>query len=105
MATELKEKAKEAFVDDNFELAVELYTQALDLDPRSADLFADRAQANLKLNNFTGNAFASCWSDPSALKVPLFVSVLGFPSRSRFLPFLPSLGFACLPPSPWLFVV
>lgn len=53
MATDLAEKAKEAFVDDDFDLAVDLYTQAINLDPKSADLFADRAQANIKLNNFT----------------------------------------------------
>ncbi|KAK8938491.1 hypothetical protein KSP39_PZI011566 [Platanthera zijinensis] len=46
-------KAKEAFVDDNFELAADLYSQALELDPKSADLYADRAQANIKLGNFT----------------------------------------------------
>ncbi|KAG0485739.1 hypothetical protein HPP92_009818, partial [Vanilla planifolia] len=54
MATgDLEKKAKEAFVDDNFELAVDLYSQALDLDPKNADLYADRAQANIKLGNFT----------------------------------------------------
>lgn len=54
MATELAEKAKEAFVDDNFQLAADLYSKAIDLNPKSADLFADRAQANIKLHNFTG---------------------------------------------------
>uniref|UniRef100_A0A1D1YXX0 Protein SGT1 homolog n=1 Tax=Anthurium amnicola TaxID=1678845 RepID=A0A1D1YXX0_9ARAE len=53
MASDLKEKAKEAFVDDNFVLAAELYTQALDMDPKNADLLADRAQANIKLKGFT----------------------------------------------------
>lgn len=54
MATsDVEKKAKEAFVDDNFELAVDLYTQALDMDPKNALLFADRAQANIKLANFT----------------------------------------------------
>ncbi|XP_008796893.2 protein SGT1 homolog isoform X2 [Phoenix dactylifera] len=53
MATDLEARAKEAFVDDNFELAVDLYTQALDMDPKNADLYADRAQANIKLKNFT----------------------------------------------------
>ncbi|CAA6672902.1 unnamed protein product [Spirodela intermedia] len=74
MASDLKEKAKEAFVDDNFELAVELYTQALDMDPRNADLFADRAQANLKLNNFTeavADASRAIELDPSISKAYL----------------------------------
>ncbi|EHA8590852.1 putative protein SGT1 [Cocos nucifera] len=53
MATDLEARAKEAFVDDNFDLAVDLYTQALDMDPKNADLYADRAQANIKLENFT----------------------------------------------------
>lgn len=54
MASQLAEKAKDAFVDDNFQLAVDLYSQAIAVNPKSADLFADRAQANIKLNNFTG---------------------------------------------------
>jgi hypothetical protein len=54
MASDLELQAKEAFVEDHFELAVELLTQAIDLDPKKSQLFADRAQANIKLNNFTG---------------------------------------------------
>jgi suppressor of G2 allele of SKP1 len=52
---DLEKKAKEAFIDDHFELAVDLYTQAIALNPTNPDLFADRSQANIKLNNFTGN--------------------------------------------------
>ena len=56
MASEdLAEKAKQAFVDDEFELAVDLFTQAILLNPANGDLFADRAQANIKLNYFPGN--------------------------------------------------
>lgn len=55
MATDLVMKANEAFVDDNFDLAVDLYTQALEIDPKNGDLYADRAQANIKLGSFTGN--------------------------------------------------
>jgi suppressor of G2 allele of SKP1 len=55
MASDLEKKAKEAFVDDDFELAVDLYAQALELDPSSALLYADRAQAYIKLDSFTGN--------------------------------------------------
>lgn len=53
MVSDLAEKAREAFVDDDFQLAVDLYSQAITLNPENAGLFADRAQANLKLNNFT----------------------------------------------------
>ncbi|KAJ4950443.1 hypothetical protein NE237_027275 [Protea cynaroides] len=53
MVLDFEKKAKEAFVDDNFELAVDLYTQAIDMDPNNADLYADRAQANIKLKNYT----------------------------------------------------
>lgn len=54
MATsDLAERAREAFVDDDFQLAVDLYSQAIDRNPSGADLFADRAQANIKLHNFT----------------------------------------------------
>lgn len=54
MASEFEKKAKEAFFDDYYSLAVQLYSQAINLDPSNADLFADRAQAHIKLNNFTG---------------------------------------------------
>lgn len=55
MAMELAAQAKEAFVDDDFDVAVDLYSKAIDLDPSCADFFADRAQAYFKLQNFTGN--------------------------------------------------
>ncbi|KAL4346951.1 hypothetical protein GQ457_17G024730 [Hibiscus cannabinus] len=51
MASALETKAKEAFIDDHFELALDLYSQAIDQNPRKAELYADRAQANIKLNN------------------------------------------------------
>ncbi|KAH0941694.1 hypothetical protein HID58_001331 [Brassica napus] len=51
MAKELAAKAKEAFVDDDFDEAVDLYSKAIDLDPNCAEFFADRAQANVKLEN------------------------------------------------------
>ncbi|RZC31286.1 Protein SGT1-like B isoform E [Glycine soja] len=53
MATALEKKAKEAFFDDEFGLAVDLYSEAIRLDPNDANLFADRAQAHIKLNAFT----------------------------------------------------
>ncbi|KAF4354830.1 hypothetical protein F8388_018034 [Cannabis sativa] len=74
MATNLAEMAREAFVDDNFELAVDLYTQSIKLNPRSADLFAERAQANIKLGNFTeavGDANKAIELDRSLVKAYL----------------------------------
>ncbi|KAF8380162.1 hypothetical protein HHK36_027645 [Tetracentron sinense] len=75
MAPELEKMAKEAFVDDNFELALDLYTQAIELDPKNADLFADRAQANIKLKNYTVEAVADANRaielDPSMAKAYL----------------------------------
>ncbi|KAG5617123.1 hypothetical protein H5410_016947 [Solanum commersonii] len=53
MASDLETRAKEAFIDDHFELAVDLYTQAITMSPMNPELFADRAQANIKLNYFT----------------------------------------------------
>lgn len=55
MASDFETRAKEAFIDDHFELAVELYSQAIDINPKSAELLADRAQAHIKLKNFTGS--------------------------------------------------
>lgn len=54
MASDLEAKAKEAFVEDHFELAVDLLSQAIHLEPNKAELYADRAQGNIKLNNLTG---------------------------------------------------
>ncbi|KAL6979540.1 Cochaperone protein [Sarracenia purpurea var. burkii] len=74
MATDLAERAKEAFVDDDFQIAVDLYTQAINLDPKNAGLFADRAQANIKLNNFTeavADANKAIELDPSMSKAYL----------------------------------
>ncbi|GMN44514.1 hypothetical protein TIFTF001_013715 [Ficus carica] len=53
MASDLEKKAKEAFIDDHFELAVSLYTEAIKISPKDADLYVDRAQANIKSKNFT----------------------------------------------------
>lgn len=52
--SDLEAKAKAAFIDDHFELAVDLYTQAISLNPKHPELYADRAQANIKLLHFTG---------------------------------------------------
>ena len=54
MASDLETKAKDAFIDDHFELALDLYSQAIELNPENAELYADRAQANIKLNNLPG---------------------------------------------------
>ncbi|KAJ1704438.1 hypothetical protein LUZ63_004217 [Rhynchospora breviuscula] len=71
MASDLEKKAKEAFVDDDFELAVDLYSQALELDPTNALLYADRAQAYIKLDSFTeavSDATKAIQLDPSMSK-------------------------------------
>ncbi|GAU29211.1 hypothetical protein TSUD_362010 [Trifolium subterraneum] len=73
-SSDLELKAKEAFVEDHFELAVELLTQAIDHDPKKSLLFADRAQANIKLNNFTeavADANEAIELDPSLSKAYL----------------------------------
>ncbi|KAL5567872.1 hypothetical protein UlMin_024447 [Ulmus minor] len=53
MASDPEKQAKAAFIDDHFELAVELYSQAISLNPKNAELYVDRAQAHIKLSNFT----------------------------------------------------
>ncbi|OAY48376.1 protein SGT1 homolog [Manihot esculenta] len=71
MASDLERKAKEAFVDDHFELAAELLTQAIALSPASAEIYADRAQANIKLGNLTeavADANKAIELDPSMAK-------------------------------------
>ncbi|XP_055831521.1 protein SGT1 homolog A-like [Solanum dulcamara] len=71
MASDLVAKAKEAFIDDHFDLAVDLYSQAIAITPNNAQLFADRAQANIKLHNFTeavADANKAIELDPSMAK-------------------------------------
>ncbi|CAN4097549.1 unnamed protein product [Withania somnifera] len=53
MTSDLETKAKEAFIDDHFQLAIDFYSQAIAITPNNPELFADRAQANIKLHNFT----------------------------------------------------
>ncbi|KAL8210883.1 hypothetical protein R6Q57_005320 [Mikania cordata] len=53
MASDLAAKAKEAFIDDHFELSVDFYSQAIVYDPNNSELYSDRAQANIKLKNLT----------------------------------------------------
>ncbi|KAJ0856230.1 putative CS domain, SGS domain, HSP20-like chaperone, tetratricopeptide repeat-containing [Helianthus annuus] len=74
MASDLATKAKEAFIDDHFELAVDLYSQAIVIDPQNPELFSDRAQANIKLKNFTdavADASKAMELDPSNPKAYL----------------------------------
>ncbi|XP_068328916.1 protein SGT1 homolog isoform X2 [Pyrus communis] len=74
MASDLEKSAKEAFIDDHFELAVDLYTQAIALNPQSAELHSDRAQANIKSSNLTGavaDANKAIEFDPSLYKAYL----------------------------------
>eukprot|EP00252_Welwitschia_mirabilis_P027817 TRINITY_DN9687_c0_g2_i2.p1 TRINITY_DN9687_c0_g2~~TRINITY_DN9687_c0_g2_i2.p1 ORF type:complete len:376 (-),score=94.87 TRINITY_DN9687_c0_g2_i2:389-1516(-) len=53
MAEEIANKANEAFIDEDYVQAVDLYTQAISLEPSKAAFYASRAQAHLKLENFT----------------------------------------------------
>ncbi|CAK9224880.1 unnamed protein product [Sphagnum jensenii] len=53
MAEELEKKGNAAFVDEDFEEAVNLYTKALDLDSTNASVYISRAAAHVKLENFT----------------------------------------------------
>ncbi|WOG92828.1 hypothetical protein DCAR_0312105 [Daucus carota subsp. sativus] len=72
--SDLEGKAKGAFIDDHFELAVDLYTQAIALSPNHPELFADRAQANIKLLHFTeavADANRAIEIDPSMAKAYL----------------------------------
>ncbi|CAO2185570.1 unnamed protein product [Urochloa humidicola] len=59
-ASELEHKAREAFVDDDFASAAALYTQAIAAgSPSAAALYADRAQAHIKMGDFAAAAAPS----------------------------------------------
>ncbi|XWS48492.1 hypothetical protein CRYUN_Cryun13aG0082100 [Craigia yunnanensis] len=74
MASYLETKAKEAFIDDHFELALDLYSQAIELNRKNAELYADRAQTNIKLNYLleaVADANKAIELDPSTSKAYL----------------------------------
>ncbi|CAN6443960.1 unnamed protein product [Victoria cruziana] len=74
MADELEKKASLAFVDDNFELACDLFSQAIAMEPTKAGLFSNRAQANIKLKRYTdavADANKAIELDPSLAKAYL----------------------------------
>ena len=52
MAQKLIVEANRAFVDEDFDTAVELYTQAIDESP-SSDAYSSRASVHLKMENYT----------------------------------------------------
>ncbi|GAQ83404.1 SGT1B homolog [Klebsormidium nitens] len=52
MATELERKGNALFVDEDYDAALECYTQGVEMDPGNASLYASRAAAHLKLENF-----------------------------------------------------
>lgn len=52
MASDLINQANSAFVDGDYEEAVELFSKALDKDPDNAQVLASRAEAHLRLENF-----------------------------------------------------
>ncbi|CAN6310007.1 unnamed protein product [Urochloa humidicola] len=55
-ASELEQKAREAFVDNDFGSAVALYTQAIAVCPSAATLYAGRAEAHIKMGDFAAAA-------------------------------------------------
>ncbi|GAB2270702.1 Cochaperone protein [Dionaea muscipula] len=83
MASDLETKGKEAFIDDDFELAIDLYSQAIDLDASNVVLFADRAQANIKLNNF--NEENCTLSNQQVQKAPIASTVSVLPVNNSSL--------------------
>lgn len=55
IADELENMASLAFVDNNFELACDLFSQAITMEPTKAGLFSNHAQTNIKLKRYTGS--------------------------------------------------
>ncbi|XP_028031383.1 serine/threonine-protein phosphatase 5 [Bombyx mandarina] len=51
-ADKLKNEANEYFKKQNYDKAIELYSQAIEKNPNSAVLYANRSIANLRLENF-----------------------------------------------------
>jgi hypothetical protein len=59
MAEDLERNGDKAIVDEDYDQAVTLYTQAIELDPENPSLYISRAQAHMKLQNYPGNV-AGC---------------------------------------------
>ncbi|CAL4951389.1 unnamed protein product [Urochloa decumbens] len=76
-ASELENQAREAFVDDDFASAAALYTQAIAAagsSPSAAALYADRAQAYIKMGDFAAaaaDAAIAAELDPSMARAHL----------------------------------
>src|SRR5574343_808361 len=49
---ELKQRGNESFASGRYAEAIDLYTKGLDLNPRSAILYANRSASQLKLENY-----------------------------------------------------
>lgn len=52
MASAPAVKANAAFVDEDYDLALALYKQAIDASPNDASLYSQRAQTHIKLENY-----------------------------------------------------
>ncbi|KAL8616757.1 hypothetical protein ACOMHN_017794 [Nucella lapillus] len=52
MAADLLSKANDEYISENYQRAVELYTEAVSQDPNSEEAWVNRAQAHLKLNHY-----------------------------------------------------
>ncbi|KAL9225364.1 hypothetical protein vseg_001299 [Gypsophila vaccaria] len=71
---DVEKMAKEAYIDDHFALAVELYSTAIDLNSTQPQLYVERAQSNIKLSNFNeavADANRAIRLDPSMAKAYL----------------------------------
>ncbi|KAF0930743.1 hypothetical protein E2562_034932 [Oryza meyeriana var. granulata] len=56
---DLRRKANEAYHNDEFELAAELYTQAIDATPSTTDLYAKHARTLIRLRKRDGAFFSA----------------------------------------------
>jgi len=72
--------ANAAFVDEDFESALSLYTEAIEAQP-CADAFLNRAHAHLKLEHFVdavADATKACEMDPTSSKASLRLGIAYF---------------------------
>ncbi|KAI8483851.1 Suppressor of G2 allele of SKP1 [Branchiostoma belcheri] len=81
MAAEVFGQANEAFVDENYEKAVELYTKAIELDGEKSEYFTKRAQTYIKLEQYMDavtDATKAVELEPSSSKAHLRKGVASF---------------------------
>ena len=73
---DLEKRGHTAFVEEEYDEAVNLYTEALALEPSNASLLIARANVHIMLENYTGNSGKLGFRKRLSVTVGMCVDVL-----------------------------